>query len=199
MVTLSGGADAGSKAVVWTGCDSIVGANECQVTLSADKTVTANFDLVPGQKLLKLKKAGNGTGTVTSAPAGIECNTACASDEAGFAENTSVTLSAVSGANSKTVAWSGCDEVTAGACKVTMSAAKEVTATFAAETRQLKVNKAGTGTGTVTSSPAGINCGATCTFGFDHGVTVTLTAMPGLAPKPRLDGLCRSRPATSAR
>ena len=55
-----------------------------------------------------------------------------------------------------------------------MSAAKEVTATFAAETRQLKVGKSGSGT--VTSSPAGINCGATCSFGFNLGVTVTLTA-----------------------
>jgi hypothetical protein len=37
----------------------------------------------------------------------------------------------------------------------------------------------GTGAGTVTSSPAGIDCGATCSAGFAYGTTVTLTATPG--------------------
>jgi hypothetical protein len=34
------------------------------------------------------------------------------------------------------------------------------------------------GTGTITSSPAGINCGATCAAQFTTGTTVTLTATP---------------------
>lgn len=38
------------------------------------------------------------------------------------------------------------------------------------------ISRNGTGAGTVTSSPAGINCGTTCTANFDHGSTVTLTA-----------------------
>jgi hypothetical protein len=38
------------------------------------------------------------------------------------------------------------------------------------------VTKAGTGTGTVTSSPSGINCGGTCVATFPNGTTVTLTA-----------------------
>ena len=50
----------------------------------------------------------------------------------------------------------------------------------AAPTNQtLTVNKAGTGTGTVTSSPAGINCGTACTTqnaSFANGTNVTLTA-----------------------
>jgi hypothetical protein len=33
--------------------------------------------------------------------------------------------------------------------------------------------------GTVTSSPAGINCGSTCSVDFDRGTVVTLTAKPG--------------------
>jgi len=40
----------------------------------------------------------------------------------------------------------------------------------------LTVAKTGSGSGTVTSSPAGINCGATCTAGFPAGTVVTLTA-----------------------
>jgi hypothetical protein len=38
------------------------------------------------------------------------------------------------------------------------------------------VTKNGTGTGTVTSNPAGINCGATCNMLFNQGTAVTLTA-----------------------
>lgn len=37
------------------------------------------------------------------------------------------------------------------------------------------VTLAGTGSGTVTSSPAGISCGGTCSASFDQGSTVTLT------------------------
>ena len=43
----------------------------------------------------------------------------------------------------------------------------------------LTVTKAGRGTGTVTSSPSGINCGSTCVATFTHGTTVTLSATPG--------------------
>lgn len=42
----------------------------------------------------------------------------------------------------------------------------------------LTVNKAGTGAGTVTSSPVGINCGATCSANFSPNSSITLTASP---------------------
>src|SRR5690242_9140096 len=40
----------------------------------------------------------------------------------------------------------------------------------------LTVSRSGTGSGTVTSSPAGINCGPTCAAPFAAGTSVTLTA-----------------------
>jgi len=40
----------------------------------------------------------------------------------------------------------------------------------------LSVTKNGTGSGTVTSSPSGINCGSTCTANYSSGTSVTLTA-----------------------
>jgi aryl-phospho-beta-D-glucosidase BglC (GH1 family) len=40
----------------------------------------------------------------------------------------------------------------------------------------LSVTKAGTGSGTVTSSPSGINCGSTCSANYASGTSVTLTA-----------------------
>ena len=64
---------------------------------------------------------------------------------------------------------------------VTMDVAKTVTATFNKLVFALSVTKAGTGTGVVTSSPAGINCGATCTYGYQIGTAVTLTATVGPA------------------
>ena len=41
---------------------------------------------------------------------------------------------------------------------------------------QLNVTKTGTGSGTVTSSPAGINCGGGCSTSFPSGTNITLTA-----------------------
>lgn len=43
---------------------------------------------------------------------------------------------------------------------------------------ELTVSKSGSGSGTVTSSPAGISCGATCSAMFAQGSQVTLTATP---------------------
>jgi len=86
---------------------------------------------------LTVEKKGAGTGTVTSSPAGINCGETCA---APFTEGTKVVLSAVSGPNSTAVQWSGCAEVDLeGKCKVTMSAAKTVTATFDLVKRKLTV------------------------------------------------------------
>jgi hypothetical protein len=42
----------------------------------------------------------------------------------------------------------------------------------------MTVTKAGTGKGTVTSSPSGINCGSDCTESYGSGTTVVLTATP---------------------
>jgi hypothetical protein len=43
----------------------------------------------------------------------------------------------------------------------------------------LRIVKSGPGTGTVTSSPAGINCGFDCMQSYTNGTVVTLTATPG--------------------
>jgi len=43
---------------------------------------------------------------------------------------------------------------------------------------QVNITRTGSGTGTVTSSPAGINCGNTCSAPFPPGTNITLTATP---------------------
>lgn len=63
MVTLSGSAASGSNPVVWSGCDAVVGSNECQVTLAATKAVTATFETTPSSG-----GSGGGTGGSTPTP-----------------------------------------------------------------------------------------------------------------------------------
>lgn len=121
---------------------------------------------------LTVTRAGTGTGTVTSTPAGINCPTACT---ASFASGTAVTLTQVATAGSTFAGWSGACTGT-GSCVVTLTAAASVTATFSTSTTfALTVTRAGTGTGTVTSTPAGINCPTACTANFASGTAVTLT------------------------
>jgi hypothetical protein len=79
--------------------------------------------------------------------------------------------------------------VTNGVNSVTMSTplsgvqgARTITCTFTNTAKPtLRVSTVGTGTGTVSSSPAGINCGATCSsvFPADTPVTLTANASPG--------------------
>jgi Divergent InlB B-repeat domain len=52
------------------------------------------------------------------------------------------------------------------------------TAAAPPDTRTLSVSKTGSGSGTVTSSPAGINCGGDCSQSYATGTEVTLTATP---------------------
>ena len=59
-----------------------------------------------------------------------------------------------------------------------MTAPTSVTATFSTNptVMMLSVTKDGTGSGTVMSTPAGVNCGATCSQAVTQGTTITLTA-----------------------
>jgi Bacterial Ig-like domain (group 3)/Divergent InlB B-repeat domain len=76
---------------------------------------------------LSVTDTGNGSGAVTSAPAGIDCGSTCA---ATFSSGTVVTLTAAAGAGSTFSGWSGAGCSGTGTCTVTMSSAQAVTATF---------------------------------------------------------------------
>ena len=113
----------------------------------------------PAQYTLTVNKTGAGSGTVTSAPTGVNCGSTCS---AAFNSGQSVTLTAAAATGSTFSGWSGEGCSGTGTCVVTMSAARTVTANFTLNTYTLTVNKTGAGSGTVTSGPTGINCGATC-------------------------------------
>jgi len=116
-----------------------------------------------------------GSGTVTSAPAGIDCGAACA---ATFTAGTSVTLTAAPAAGWIFTGWSGGGCAGPGTCALTLTTATTVGATFGPAPVTLTVVRAGLGNGSVTSAPAGITCGTTCSASFPSGSPVVLTATP---------------------
>ncbi len=122
---------------------------------------------------LTVSPLGSGEGTVTSSPGGIACGSSC---EAEYEEGTAVTLSPAPAEGSEFHGWGGACTGT-GTCEVTMSQARSVSAEFVAKPK-LTVSDTGSGEGTVTSSPAGINCGATCAAQYSTNTVVTLTATP---------------------
>ncbi|HEY2921132.1 MAG TPA: hypothetical protein VGK77_19285, partial [Candidatus Binatia bacterium] len=136
-------------------------AQQFMLTVGLVKTVTSS---------------GTGNGTVTSSPVGINCGGTCS---ASFTSGTLVTLTATPAVGSTFGGWSGtgCSGLT------TMNVAKTCTATFnpqPVQTRSiLSITRKGTGSGTVTSSPSGINCGSTCSASFTNGTLTSLTATPG--------------------
>jgi hypothetical protein len=186
QVVLSAQPDAHSAFIGWqvngAPSPSCAGTGTCVVELNADTEVSAEFERLP-QRVLTVAPAGSGAGTVTSEPAGIECGASCSEE---FSEGLPVTLQAVAEPHSTFAGWSVAGSPSAcpgtGSCQVQMNADTAVTATFdAVPQRTLAVTKAGNGTGTVTSAPTGIDCGPTCTAGFNQGSSVTLkaTADPG--------------------
>jgi predicted outer membrane repeat protein len=128
---------------------------------------------------LTLSVSKTGSGTVASEPAGISCGSDCA-EPVPWGDD--VTLTATPRPGGSFQGWSGddggCDDMSTS-CRVTMNMARSVQAAFSTVSRTLTVAK--TGPGTVSSSPAGIDCGLGCTSddaAYDDGTVVRLTAVP---------------------
>ncbi len=131
-------------------------------------------------RALSVSRSGSGEGTVNSAPGGINCGADC---QQNFSAGTAVTLAATPANDSRFTGWTSSSTVGAScslgpACTVLMSQTVFVVAHFAAlpKPNYLSIIKGGSGTGTVVSSPAGINCGRDCRQGFAADTTVALTA-----------------------
>ena len=112
-----------------------------------------------------------GSGTVSSNPSGISCTSTCSHI---FTGGSQVTLTPTPAGGWAFGSWGGACSGSGG-CTVAMNAAESVTATFVQDVA-LTVNV--TGSGTVTSSPAGINCPSTCSANYPPATQVTLTATP---------------------
>ena len=170
-------------------------------TLSSTATLTAAADVTPGQfpvvvraagadglfgvNVLQLvlsrpqvnvTRAGSGTGTVTSSPAGINCGNACT---ASFAPGTNITLTATPAAGSAFAGWSGavCSG-TNDTCTFTISTVPTVTATFnsTSQSFSFSMNQA------TTSVPQGGNATSTANItrlnGYAGAVSFSATGAP---------------------
>ena len=125
---------------------------------------------------LTVAKTGTGSGRVTSEPLGIDCGTDCLET---YSENTVVQLTATPEPGSSFGGWSGDADCSDGS--VTMDAAHNCVATFAEDattTHTLEVSIEGNGSGSVSSNPAGIDCGEDCWEPYAEGTVVKLFADP---------------------
>jgi hypothetical protein len=135
------------------------------------------------QVTLSVYFLGFGTGRITSSPQGIDCDKPCS---ASFPSGTTVTLTATPALGSSILRWPPrvCREQGNGTlppngptCTFTLSDAISVYVYFE-PAPTLNVYFLGTGSGRITSSPAGIDCDQPCKASFPHGTKVTLTAVP---------------------
>ncbi|MEO8274928.1 MAG: choice-of-anchor Q domain-containing protein [Thermoanaerobaculia bacterium] len=125
----------------------------------------------PVTHALAVVVSGAGSGSVTSAPAGIDCPGDCGET---FILTQNVALSATPAPGSFLSGWSG-DCAGTGACAFTMSTDRSVTATFGLIPVQHLLSVAILGAGSVTSSPGGIDCPGDCSESFAEAQSVTLT------------------------
>jgi YVTN family beta-propeller protein len=118
---------------------------------------------------------GSGTGTIVSP--GLSCTgSTCIGS---YPYNTTVHITPTASADSIFTGWTGCDSTDGEVCLVNMISYKEVSATFDLNQRNLTVIKSGTGTGSVVSDPAGMDCDIVCaakTVPFIEGTEIALTA-----------------------
>lgn len=124
-----------------------------------------------------LEVSVTGGGTIGSQPAGIDCGSMCS---AVFSPGTSVTLTATASAGARFAGWGGACSGTTTGCVITMNEARRVTAAFVPVQVGVTYNLtlSVTGSGRVTSAPAGIDCGTTCTGSFASDTRVVLSAAP---------------------
>ena len=174
-------------------CKSNPSETECEVEMTAARSVAAEFEPLT-QEQLTVAAEGTGVGTVTgSQPGGeftpIECGNGPTTCRATYNEGATLVLTATRATHSKFTGWEGCTNVIStneyepSECEVAdLTAATEVKAKFAV-IPQADLEIALAGSGEITSSPEGIACtSGTCTQHFDAEgpeSTVTLSANPG--------------------
>jgi len=125
---------------------------------------------------LTISKSGTGGGTVTSDVGGVNCGSTCSGV---FLSGTTVILTQTPDATSGFSGWSGGGTSGTGSSQsVVMNSDKYISVTFTRNNYALNVFTDGTGSGTVTSSPAGISCPGDCAESYAAETSVNLTATP---------------------
>jgi len=133
-------------------------------------------------------KTGDGSGSVSSVPAGITCGSACDDQLVRFPVGETVVLTADANGCSTFTGWKGCDQVNGNECTVTLDrATRSISAEFIQDVdsaRGLDVffMKKSFEQGRIISNPPGIDCSdndtGKCRAAFCIDDMVSLTAYP---------------------
>lgn len=121
-----------------------------------------------------------GSGGVSSVPEGLNCTlkegSVC---QATFPVGSTVTLTATPEPLSSFAGWTEGCESTSTTCEVQLTESKTVQVRFVPERNTLTVQKAGDGTGRITSgTPPDIDCGEACVASYEGEITFRLLAEP---------------------
>jgi len=171
QVTLTANPAAGTLFAGWSGACSGTNAT-CVVNMTDAKYVGAAF--VASTHYTLSVASGTG-GVVASTPAGIDCGTRCA---VGFAPGERVSLTANPRPGYRFSSWTGACSGSQ-TCDLTMDGNKSVQAAFTAVAPgQYSLTVHDFGSGSIISSPPGINCGTACSAAFSFGTQVSLFASP---------------------
>jgi len=145
--------------------DNCSSTDSCVVVMDKNRNVTATFlqEICP----LNIDLEGNGT---------VSCNGSACKSEYKCGEEIKITINPDNDYDFDK--WSG--DCSGKDCRVTLDKNGEsVTATFIKQSKTLTININNGDTGTVSSSPTGINnCSYQCEKSYEYDTKVTLTATP---------------------
>jgi len=175
-VTLTATPEPGSAFTGWSGAAGCTGVAGCTVTMTAARTVGATFTTT---HQVAVARSGEGTGTVTSDPGGIDCGTICT---AAYVEGAEVTLTATPSAGSAFAGWSLTQCAGTGSCVLRVGSAVAVEAHFEPATASEPVPPPGVppDPDPVPPAPEGSPAGAGRGFAGEPGTTARIdSADPG--------------------
>ena len=128
QITLTAGADEGSKFAGWSG-EGCEGNDTCVLTINADITVLAQFTL-SNQVALSVSKAGSGSGSIKFRSRGTSCGPDCYIYGLNLKKPKKIVVSAKPSAGSKFISWSGDYTGTKGSIITVMNDDRALTAYF---------------------------------------------------------------------
>ncbi|MCP4695939.1 MAG: hypothetical protein GY862_03675, partial [Gammaproteobacteria bacterium] len=190
VINLTAFPDDGFLFTGWGGdCAASGTATGASLLVNNDMECLAQFDK-PSQALTISNSVGGGQGTVSAAPDalqdGINCDLVLTDCTGKFIQGAKVALTATPASDSALFGWSGSTPACTGTAlyiqEVLMNSNHQCNARFEiARQVTITLDPEGTGSGRVTSSPAGlhggIDCGSTCSDSYPQGHTVRLIAI----------------------
>lgn len=164
---------AGGRFLRWSGCNGgkEVSPSVCTVTMTNNRQVTAEFDPP------NLEVTVNGQGRVTGS--GVDCGSGRTNCTTSYIHppHMKIRLTPRADSGHRFLGWQNCPDLRGTECRVLSSGYFKQTANFEdIPIHTLTVETMGTGTGIVTSTPAGISCGLDCKHDYEEGTRVTLRA-----------------------